>query len=52
MLFTRRRTAVGIWASMVGAIVLSRLSDDPELSDELLAQTQASIRDQLKRRDG
>jgi TetR/AcrR family transcriptional repressor of nem operon len=28
---------------MVGAVILARLSDDPELSDEVLAQTRAWI---------
>jgi hypothetical protein len=32
---------------MAGALVLARLSDDEALSDELLAQTRAFIREQL-----
>jgi len=43
----KRRTAIGTWAAMVGALVLARLSDDEALSDELLAQTRAFIREQL-----
>jgi TetR/AcrR family transcriptional repressor of nem operon len=39
----KRRAAVGSWAAMVGAVILARLSDDPELSDEVLAQTRAWI---------
>jgi TetR/AcrR family transcriptional repressor of nem operon len=39
----KRRNAVGSWASMVGAMVLARLSDDAELSDEILEQTRAWI---------
>jgi TetR/AcrR family transcriptional regulator, transcriptional repressor for nem operon len=39
----KRRNAVGSWASMVGAIVLARLSDDAALSDEILEQTRAWI---------
>jgi TetR/AcrR family transcriptional repressor of nem operon len=36
-----RRAAIGSWAAMVGAMILSRMSDDPQLSDEVLAQTRA-----------
>ncbi|CAM4159665.1 TetR/AcrR family transcriptional regulator [Bordetella muralis] len=32
----RRRSALASWSTMVGALTLSRLSDDPELSDEIL----------------
>lgn len=46
----KRRTAIGSWSAMVGAVVLARLSEDPALSDEILAQTQAYIRDNLARR--
>ena len=35
----RRRAAIGSWAAMVGALVLSRVSDDRQLSDELLTAT-------------
>ncbi|MEA1833362.1 helix-turn-helix domain-containing protein [Methylobacterium durans] len=38
-----RRAAIGSWAAMVGALVLARLSDDPRLSDEVLAETRAWI---------
>jgi len=37
----RRRTAIGSWAAMVGAMILARVSDDPELSGEVLDQTRA-----------
>jgi TetR/AcrR family transcriptional repressor of nem operon len=37
----RRRAAIGSWSAMVGAVVLARLSDDPALSDEMLAETRA-----------
>ncbi|WP_257030600.1 TetR/AcrR family transcriptional regulator [Paraburkholderia bryophila] len=40
-----RRAAIGSWAAMVGAMVLARLADDPKLSDEVLDQTYAWIRD-------
>jgi TetR/AcrR family transcriptional repressor of nem operon len=40
----RRRAAIGSWAAMVGALVLARLSDDPRLGDEILAETRAWIR--------
>lgn len=35
----KRRAAIGAWAAMVGGVVLARMSDDPELSDEVLAAT-------------
>jgi TetR/AcrR family transcriptional regulator, transcriptional repressor for nem operon len=38
-----RRAAIGAWAAMVGALMLARLSDDPALSDEVLAETRAWI---------
>jgi len=34
-----RRDALATLSAMVGAVVLARLSDDPELADELLAAT-------------
>jgi TetR/AcrR family transcriptional repressor of nem operon len=37
----RRRAAIGTWAAMVGAVILARVSDDPELSGEMLDQTRA-----------
>ena len=37
----KRRAAIGVWAAMVGAMVLARVSDDAALSDELLDQTRA-----------
>jgi TetR/AcrR family transcriptional repressor of nem operon len=39
----RRRAAIGSWSAMVGALVLSRLSDDLKLSDEILNETRAWI---------
>ncbi|RCW84310.1 TetR/AcrR family transcriptional regulator [Phyllobacterium bourgognense] len=39
----KRRAAIGSWAAMVGAVILARMSDDPHLSDELLAQTREWI---------
>ncbi|TCR63622.1 TetR family transcriptional regulator [Bosea sp. BK604] len=39
----KRRAAIGSWAAMVGAVILARLSDDLELSDEMLQQTRAWI---------
>lgn len=38
-----RRAAIGSWAAMVGAVILARAIDDPELSDEVLEQTRAWI---------
>lgn len=39
----RRRAAIGSWAAMVGALILARLSDDAELSEEMLEQTRLWI---------
>jgi TetR/AcrR family transcriptional regulator, transcriptional repressor for nem operon len=44
----RRRTAIGSWAAMVGAIILARMSDDPALSDDVLDQTRAWLVAQAK----
>ena len=41
----KRRAAIGSWAAMVGAMIMARYSDDPKLSEELLAQTRAWIVD-------
>ena len=38
-----RRAAIGSWAAMVGAVILARAVDDPQLSDEVLEQTRAWI---------
>jgi TetR/AcrR family transcriptional repressor of nem operon len=35
----KRRTAIGSWSAMVGAMILARASDDRALSDEVLDQT-------------
>jgi TetR/AcrR family transcriptional regulator, transcriptional repressor for nem operon len=37
----KRRNAIGTWASMVGAMILARMSDTSELSDEVLSETRA-----------
>jgi TetR/AcrR family transcriptional repressor of nem operon len=37
----KRRNAISTWASMVGAMILARMSDDSELSDEVLSETRA-----------
>lgn len=39
----KRQAAIGTWAAMVGGVILARMSDDPELSNEVLAQTRAWI---------
>jgi TetR/AcrR family transcriptional repressor of nem operon len=39
----RRRAAIATWSSMVGALLLSRLVDDEALSEEILAETRASL---------
>ncbi|RQO35943.1 TetR family transcriptional regulator [Herminiimonas sp. KBW02] len=37
----RRQAATGAWATMVGAVMLSRLMDDPVLSEQVLTDTLA-----------
>jgi TetR/AcrR family transcriptional repressor of nem operon len=44
----KRRTAIGTWAAMVGAMILARASNDPALSDEVLDQTRAWVKAQAK----
>jgi TetR/AcrR family transcriptional repressor of nem operon len=44
----KRRTAIGTWAAMVGAMILSRASDDRALSDEVLDQTRAWLETQAR----
>lgn len=39
----KRRTAIGRWATMVGAVILARAVNDPALSNEILEQTRAWI---------
>lgn len=39
----RRQAAIGRWAAMVGAVILSRAVDETALSDELLRETRAWI---------
>lgn len=34
-----REEAIGSWAAMLGAMMLARISDDPDLSDEILTKT-------------
>ena len=37
----KRRNAIGTWASVVGAVIMARMSDTSELSDEVLSETRA-----------
>ena len=39
----RRQSAIASWAAMVGAVVLARMSDDPALSEDVVASTRAWI---------
>jgi TetR/AcrR family transcriptional repressor of nem operon len=39
----RRRAAIGSWSAMIGAVVLARIANEADLSDELLASTEAWI---------
>jgi TetR/AcrR family transcriptional regulator, transcriptional repressor for nem operon len=40
----RRRSAIAGWSAMVGALLLARIVDDPRLSNEILAETLASLK--------
>ncbi len=42
-LAARRRAAIGTWSAMVGAMILSRAVDDPELADDILKETRTWI---------
>ncbi len=44
----RRRAAIGQWSAMVGAVILARLSNDLELSDEMLKETQSWLEEKQK----
>ncbi len=44
----KRRAAIASWSAMVGALVLSRIVDDPPLSNEILADTRESIKDERR----
>jgi TetR/AcrR family transcriptional repressor of nem operon len=46
----KRRAAIGTSAAMLGAVILARLADDPQLSDEILSQTRAWL--ELQRKAG
>jgi TetR/AcrR family transcriptional repressor of nem operon len=39
----KRRSALAAWATLVGALMLARAVDDPELSDEILHAVSASL---------
>jgi TetR/AcrR family transcriptional regulator, transcriptional repressor for nem operon len=39
----KRRAAIAAWSAMVGAMVLARVVDDDKLSQEVLAETRASL---------
>lgn len=39
----RRRQALAMYASLVGAVILSRAADDPALSEEILEAVKASV---------
>ncbi|RLL71581.1 TetR/AcrR family transcriptional regulator [Ochrobactrum soli] len=44
----KRRAAIGSWAAMIGAVILARAVDDPELSNEVLEQTRDWIDTQVE----
>jgi TetR/AcrR family transcriptional regulator, transcriptional repressor for nem operon len=37
----KRRATIGTWAAMVGALILARMSDESDFSDEMLGETRA-----------
>lgn len=45
----RRRAAIGIRSALLGAMLLSRISDDPALAREILDETQAWLKAKGKR---
>jgi TetR/AcrR family transcriptional regulator, transcriptional repressor for nem operon len=47
----RRQKALATFASLVGALIISRAVDDPNLSDEILAAVANSMRDKDVERD-
>jgi TetR/AcrR family transcriptional regulator, transcriptional repressor for nem operon len=40
----RRQAATGAWAAMIGTMMLARAVDDPDLSDQLMADTLAWLK--------
>lgn len=44
----RRRSAIGSFSAMAGAIILARSIDDPDMSELVLAETRAWIEEQLQ----
>ena len=45
----KRRAAIGTWASMVGAMILARVSDESKFSDEILNETRSWLAVQDRR---
>jgi TetR/AcrR family transcriptional repressor of nem operon len=43
----RRRAAIAGWSAMVGAVMLSRISDDPALAEEFLIETREALVESL-----
>ena len=46
-----RRDAVGVWATMVGALILARSVSDEGLGDEILSDAKAWLRDHTRATD-
>ncbi|KSV72259.1 TetR/AcrR family transcriptional regulator [Ensifer sp. ENS08] len=46
----RRRAAIATSATMIGALILARMTDDPKLSDEILDETRAWLAAQDKQK--
>lgn len=42
-----RRSAIGAWASLVGAVMIARTIEDPALSDEILHETRMWVGENL-----
>ncbi|MNW05845.1 hypothetical protein D3C71_2021570 [compost metagenome] len=41
----KRRAAIGSSAAMIGALILARMTDDPDLSTEILDETRVWLSD-------
>lgn len=49
---TQQRAAVGVWATMVGALVLARTTDDEALSDQILRDAKAWLSEHVPASEG
>jgi len=42
-----KQSAIGIYSTLIGSLILSRMADEPKLSDEILAETREWIKSTL-----